>query len=43
MEAINLVKRKVPVWKKEHFEDGEVWVEGQWDDSVPRAVAESAS
>ena len=43
LEAINLVKRKVPVWKKEHFEDGEVWVEGQWDDSVPRAVAESAS
>jgi molybdopterin synthase catalytic subunit len=24
----------VPIWKKEHFEDGEVWVEGEWDESV---------
>jgi molybdopterin synthase catalytic subunit len=24
------------VWKKEHFEDGEVWVEGAWDASLPR-------
>ena len=36
LEAINLVKRRVPVWKKEHFADGEVWVEGRWDESVPR-------
>jgi molybdopterin synthase catalytic subunit len=27
----------VPVWKKEHFADGEVWVEGEWDDNAPRA------
>ncbi len=26
--AINRFKRTVPVWKKEVFEDGEVWVEG---------------
>jgi molybdopterin synthase catalytic subunit len=26
--AIDTLKRTVPVWKKEHFEDGEVWVEG---------------
>ncbi len=39
LEAINAVKRKVPVWKKEHFADGEVWVEGQWDESVPRTAA----
>lgn len=26
--AINRLKRIVPIWKKEIFEDGEVWVEG---------------
>ena len=40
LEAINEVKRKVPVWKKEYFADGEVWVEGQWDESVPVTAAE---
>ena len=39
LEAINEVKRRVPVWKKEYFADGEVWVEGQWDESVPRTTA----
>ena len=34
LEAINRLKKTVPVWKKEYFEDGEVWVEGEWD-SVP--------
>ena len=24
--AIDTLKASVPVWKKEHFEDGEVWV-----------------
>ena len=24
--AIDTLKQRVPVWKKEHFEDGEVWV-----------------
>jgi molybdopterin synthase catalytic subunit len=36
LEAINRLKRLVPVWKKEYFEDGEVWVEGEWESSVPR-------
>jgi molybdopterin synthase catalytic subunit len=27
----------VPVWKKEYFADGEVWVDGEWDDSVVKA------
>jgi molybdopterin synthase catalytic subunit len=36
LEGINLLKRLVPVWKKEFFEDGEVWVEGEWDESAPR-------
>ena len=25
-QAIDTLKRTVPVWKKEHFENGEVWV-----------------
>ena len=33
-EGINRLKRLVPVWKKEYFADGEVWVDGEWDDSV---------
>ena len=32
------VKKLVPVWKKEFFADGEVWVEGEWDDNAPRAA-----
>ena len=27
--AIRELKRTVPIWKKEFFEDGEVWIEGQ--------------
>ncbi len=34
LEGINRLKRLVPIWKKEHFADGEVWVEGEWDQSV---------
>jgi MoaE-MoaD fusion protein len=34
LEGINRLKKLVPVWKKEHFQDGEVWVEGEWDSSV---------
>jgi molybdopterin synthase catalytic subunit len=29
-EAINRLKSTVPIWKKEHFAGGEVWVEGEW-------------
>ena len=36
LEGINRLKRLVPVWKKEFFEDGEVWVEGDWDRNAPR-------
>ena len=35
LEGINRVKRLVPIWKKEHFMDGAVWVEGEWDRDVP--------
>lgn len=36
LEAINRLKKTVPIWKKEYFEDGEVWVEGEWDESLAR-------
>jgi MoaE-MoaD fusion protein len=36
LEGINRLKKLVPVWKKEFFEDGEVWVEGDWDTNAPR-------
>ena len=34
LEGINRLKKLVPIWKKEYFEDGEVWVDGEWDDSL---------
>lgn len=34
LEAINRLKKEVPIWKKEHFEDGAEWVEGEWDSSI---------
>ena len=37
LEGINRLKKTVPIWKKEYFADGEVWVEGAWDDDVARA------
>ena len=37
LEGINRLKKLVPIWKKEHFVDGEVWVEGEWDANVPVA------
>jgi len=33
--AIRELKRTVPIWKKEFFEDGEVWVEGE---GVPESL-----
>lgn len=35
--AIRELKRTVPIWKKEFFEDGEVWVEGEF---APKESAE---
>jgi len=35
--AIDRLKKTAPIWKKEHFVDGEVWVEGEWDPNVPVA------
>ena len=39
LEGINRLKRIVPIWKKEHFADGEVWVEGEWERHAPVAVS----
>jgi len=38
LEGINKLKKLVPIWKKEFFADGEVWVDGEWDDSVVKAA-----
>lgn len=35
LEGINRLKKTVPIWKKEYFVDGEVWVEGEWGQDVP--------
>ncbi len=29
--TIDRLKKTVPIWKKEYFADGAVWVEGEWD------------
>jgi len=34
LEGINRLKKTVPIWKKEFFADGEVWVDGEWDASL---------
>jgi molybdopterin synthase catalytic subunit len=34
LQGINKLKKLVPVWKKEYFADGEVWVDGEWDESL---------
>lgn len=36
LEAINRLKREVPIWKKEFFADGAVWVDGEWDERLLR-------
>ena len=38
LDGINRLKQKVPIWKKEFFADGEVWVEGAWGADVPAAA-----
>jgi MoaE-MoaD fusion protein len=35
---IDTLKRTVPIWKKEHFEDGAVWADGEpFPSGIPRA------
>jgi molybdopterin converting factor subunit 1 len=39
LEAINRLKREVPIWKKEFFADGAVWVDGEWDENLLSSMA----
>jgi molybdopterin synthase catalytic subunit len=35
---IDTLKRRVPIWKKEYFEDGAVWADGDpFPPEIPRA------
>ena len=40
--AIDTFKRIVPIWKKEHFRDGEVWAEGEVPPLQPFAPPDSS-
>src|SRR5579872_5546664 len=37
LEGIDRLKKLVPIWKKEYFADGEVWVDGEWDNAIVKA------
>jgi molybdopterin synthase catalytic subunit len=42
--AIDTLKRTVPIWKKEYFEDGAVWADGELppaplDTPIPKAAS----
>jgi len=40
---IDTLKRTVPIWKKEYFEDGAVWADGEpFPDAIPRANSSAA-
>ena len=34
LSGINRLKKEVPIWKKEFFVDGAVWVDGEWDEAL---------
>ena len=40
--AIERVKQIVPIWKHEHFEGGDVWLEGSTADPTDEAARETA-
>lgn len=40
--AIERIKQIVPIWKHEHFEGGEVWIEGATADATDMAAREAA-
>ncbi|HXZ28117.1 MAG TPA: molybdenum cofactor biosynthesis protein MoaE [Terriglobales bacterium] len=40
---IDTLKKKVPIWKKEYFEDGAVWADGEpFPADIPKATTEGA-
>ena len=42
-EAVDRIKQIVPIWKKEFFEGGEVWVDSQEDSSKQETVGSTSS
>jgi molybdopterin synthase catalytic subunit len=40
--AIERIKQIVPIWKHEHFEGGEVWIEGATADANDEAARDAA-
>lgn len=38
-EAIDRLKREVPIWKKEFFADGAVWADGEWDERLSTGLS----
>jgi molybdopterin synthase catalytic subunit len=40
--AIERVKQIVPIWKREHFDGGEVWLEGATADPLDEAARDTA-
>ena len=34
IDGMDRLKRSVPIWKKEYYEDGSMWVEGDWDKAL---------
>lgn len=42
LKAIDRLKREAPIWKKEYFEDGAIWVDGEWDDSLLASSSNNA-
>ena len=36
--TIDRLKKTVPIWKKEYFADGAVWVDGEWDKALVAQV-----
>ncbi len=39
LAGIDRLKKTVPIWKKEYFADGEIWVEGDWEDALKAAAS----
>lgn len=40
--AIDTLKRTVPIWKKEYFEDGAVWADGELPPAPPSAPKDAS-
>lgn len=43
LAGIDRLKKSVPIWKKEHFVDGEIWVDGEWEEALKAASSAERS